>query len=55
MNIKNIQARFDKLSKREKMLSLGGAAVLAFLLADFLVVRPLYDSYVSLKERTVEN
>ncbi|MBI5299992.1 MAG: type 4a pilus biogenesis protein PilO [Deltaproteobacteria bacterium] len=54
MNIKDIQARFDKLSKREKMLSLGTAAVLAFLLADFLVARPLYDSYVSLKERTVE-
>lgn len=54
MNIKDIQSKFSKLSQREKFFSMASAAVLLILLVDLLVVRPLYDSYVSLEVQTVE-
>lgn len=54
MNIKDIQSKFNRLSKREKFVSVACAAVFLILFMDLLVVRPLYESYLSLEVRTIE-
>lgn len=54
MKIKDIQSKFNKLSRRERIFSVASAAVLMVLLVDLLIVRPLYDSYLSLDLKTME-
>lgn len=54
MNLKDLQSKFGRLSKRERIFSAASAAVLLLLFVDFLIIRPLYDYYVSLEVQTLE-
>lgn len=49
----NLLSKWNKLAPREKSLFLASVAILSFLFLDLIVVRPLWNHYISLADQTV--